>query len=524
MAITDQRAGFRLPWNSDPRSNNDSNDGADTAEATAAPELTDAPDKPDAEARATEATATVATERNGATETAGPDAAEHPSTETPSVPADATPTETSTAGPKRPTKFLADLTRAMQAAAESARTQAVTQLAADAKAFVEDIHSRSATEASEIRRRADDDVATIRDWSKAEIARIREETEGRISARKVVLETQLEQHAGAIEREIERIQGRVSTFEAEMAGFFERLLAEDDPTKFAVMAENLPEPPPFESRTLNTDELLAELTAAVAVVEPPTQASDVVEADAVEVTDAATGTVDAEAADGDPEAAMAAIQAAFEAAAQTEAEATNAEVATQDAGAAPDAVADGTPETEGETSNETGEVTAEADPNGGGDTENATDPDDPRLAVLALSDFDAAEAEAAATIAATNEDEIPTLSDDALAARLNVLVPPHGEDRKNGAEGPGTSSQVVVVGLVSVASIASFKRHLGRITGVHAVGVSSGPDGEFVFAVNHDEEVSLRDVVPTLPGFQARVTNSGDGIVNVAAHDPESEG
>ena len=31
-------------------------------------------------------------------------------------------------------------------------------------------------------------------------------------------------------------------------------------------------------------------------------------------------------------------------------------------------------------------------------------------------------------------------------------------------------------------------------------------------------------MIPSLPGFQARVTNTGDGIINVTAHDPESEG
>ena len=65
---------------------------------------------------------------------------------------------------------------------------------------------------------------------------------------------------------------------------------------------------------------------------------------------------------------------------------------------------------------------------------------------------------------------------------------------------------------------------LGRIPGVQSVGVSSGPDGEFVFAVNHADDVSLKDVVPTVPGFQARVTQDGDGVVNVTAHDPESDG
>jgi hypothetical protein len=53
------------------------------------------------------------------------------------------------------------------------------------------------------------------------------------------------------------------------------------------------------------------------------------------------------------------------------------------------------------------------------------------------------------------------------------------------------------------------------------VGVSSGPDGEFLFLVQHDPGVSLRDVIPTLPGFQARITGDDDGVVTVSARDPE---
>ena len=56
-----------------------------------------------------------------------------------------------------------------------------------------------------------------------------------------------------------------------------------------------------------------------------------------------------------------------------------------------------------------------------------------------------------------------------------------------------------------------------------SVGVSSGPDGEFLFAVHHAPEVVLRDVIPSMPSFQARVTASGEGSLNVTAHDPESE-
>jgi hypothetical protein len=56
---------------------------------------------------------------------------------------------------------------------------------------------------------------------------------------------------------------------------------------------------------------------------------------------------------------------------------------------------------------------------------------------------------------------------------------------------------------------------------VSHVGVSSGPDAEFVFAVTHDPSTSLRDLIPTLPGFAARIAGSGDGVIQVSAQDPQ---
>ena len=201
----------------------------------------------------------------------------------------------------------------------------------------------------------------------------------------------------------------------------------------------------------------------------------------------------------DREAAFAAIQAAAEAAA-------SAEVAA-DAAARAEAVADVAIEIMGNHEGEhDGEAESEADP---------------RFAALGLSpDYDAAEAEALAAADNSDGEEIPTIGDDALAARLAGLVPGKGK----GASGDAASTQVIVVGLVSVASIASFKRHLGRVSGVQSVGVSSGPDGEFVFAVTHAADTNLRDAVPSLPSFQARVTGSSDGVVHVTAHDPEADG
>jgi hypothetical protein len=548
MATTDAKSGFRLPWSSDRP--NDTTDPADeqTAEAvdTGWPSE-DAASQPAAEAAEAPARNEAGTEAPVESEPA-PGAAPAPI---------AAPVR-----PKKTNKFLADLTKAMQAAAEDARSRALGQLQGEAKTHIESIHGRSATEAADLRRAADDDVAGIREWSKAEIARIREETEHRITGRKADLESEIEDHAAVIEHEIEAVQSLVAAFEQEMAEFFERLLAEEDPTRFATMAENLPEPPSFDDlasvvvvqaahELVATEEPVAETATddaeavtgpdAVGEAEPVAETDAVAEAGTVETADeiveAAPGTGEAEAnassdavgegetvaADGnetpttgeagtdeslaghgegvdgdgevDREAAFAAIQAAAEAAA-------SAEVAA-DAAARAEAVADVAIEIMG---NHEGEGEPESDP---------------RFAALGLSpDYDAAEAEALASAEASSDEEIPEIGDDALAARLAGLVPSKGK----GAAGNAAQTQVVVVGLVSVASIASFKRHLGRVAGVQSVGVSSGPDGEFVFSVNHSPETNLRDAIPSLPSFQARVTSSADGSVHVTAHDPEADG
>src|SRR3989337_1023074 len=124
------------------------------------------------------------------------------------------------------------------------------------------------------------------------------------------------------------------------------------------------------------------------------------------------------------------------------------------------------------------------------------------------------EAEAAAPL----QEPIEELSEESIAARLGDL----GSLPMNGRSGRSVTTNVVVVGLVSVASIASFKRHLARLPGIQSVGVSSGPDGEFVFKATHDPDVSLGDAVPMLPGFAARVVAAGDGVLNISAPDREA--
>ena len=515
MAQTDARPGFRLPWNSERSTSEqteidengqtgiaDGDTGWPTSNQAVA---TDAPNAPVADVHTTTETATEAEA-----------SAEVP----PAVPAETSPV---TPGRRKPTKFMEDLSKAMQAAAEEARTQTLAQFEADAKGHIENIQGRLTTETADLRRKADDDVAAHREWSKLEIARVREETEGKISARKTQLESEIALHATQIEREVQVVQGRVSEFEAEMASFFERLLAEDDPTRIASMAERLPEPPPFDTVTemaaaltetapdevaeevadVVADATVADATVADATVEETVadepvsaESSDeptVGEAETVSAEDDASPTADGHASvvpegfEMDREAAFAAVQAAAEAAA-------SAEVATDAANRA--------------------ETVAEI--MGGPHHDGATGEDSPE------PDFGAAEVEAAAAADGDN-DEITEIGDDDLAARLAGLVPAAGKSSSKAQSTESASTQVVVVGLVSVASIASFKRHLGRVSGVLSVGVSSGPDGEFVFAVHHSADVVLRDAIPSLPSFQARVTNAADGVLNVTAHDPESD-
>ena len=484
MATTDTKAGFRLPWSSDKSDAAPTDAAAGTGAAPAAepvttPQENETPDMIDAVPAATDPEAAVETE-----------ATTHETAPTPAAPAPAPTTGAASPPPaaRKPNKFMADLTKAMQAAAETAREETLARLAADAKAFVEDIHATSASEATELRKKADDDVAAIREWSKAEIARIREETDERISHRKEGLDREIEEHAAAIEARIERVQGRVAAFESEMAAFFERLLAEDDPTRFAAMAESLPEPPPLDGRSAST----WEPTPVAPVVEPPAAEPPVAEAPIAEpIVEAAPYAQSDDVADPAPVA---------------EPMVAESEPAV--------AVAD--------------EPSVDESASGGSDRFQMMDGSateaDPRLAMLGISpDFAAAEAEAEAATFDASEDgsegPAPEFADDDIAARLAGLV-----TTPDGASGEIATTRVVVTGLVSVASIAGFKRHLSRAAGVQSVGVSSGPDGEFVFAVGHSAEIALRDVIPALPGFGARVTGDAEGELTVAARDPEAEG
>lgn len=77
-----------------------------------------------------------------------------------------------------------------------------------------------------------------------------------------------------------------------------------------------------------------------------------------------------------------------------------------------------------------------------------------------------------------------------------------------------------VVGLVSVASIAAFKRAVAKAPGVEAISVVSGPAGDFVFTVRHHADTDVAGIVSALEEFNAVVTNKDDGVLSVTATAP----
>src|SRR5262245_39293118 len=247
MSQTETRPGFRLPW---------------TGERADAEASTDGSEGTVAEAGANDAEASIAADGESAVDASegSTGMTEQTVTEEPGT-TDMTD-GTATATGRRPTKFMADLSKAMQTAAEASRDETMTRFSADAKVAVEDIRAKSAEEAAALRRQADDDVASVREWSKTEIARIREETDTRIAARKQSLDGEMDAFAQVIEARVQRVNGAVAEYETEMAEFFERLLAEQDPTRIATMAQAMPDPPDLSAIAASVTE------AAPPAVEP----------------------------------------------------------------------------------------------------------------------------------------------------------------------------------------------------------------------------------------------------------------
>ena len=476
MATTEQKTGFRLPWASEPRINTLA-DEADPEPPAASTESTITEDDvtQDSGTATFDPRSMPWPNMNGNPEAVA-EVTTEPATPEPAAPEPEPPAAPAAVKTRRDNPLVAGLVRAMRDAAQAAQEESLSRFAEAAKARIEAIHTESGETAASIRHQTDQDIAGIREWSKAEMARIREETDERIADRKRKLELEVDDHAARVEHRIELVKKAVTTFESEMESFFKALLAEEDPAKLAGFAEQLPEPPALDdesqfgnwipTRTLDAD------NAAAAEAE---LMADLEVTDVDEASDEAAETID-------PDMLIGAAEP--EASDDAPIEATGAPI-----------------ETETETESEPAVAEAVAD-------------EPPAEATLAEGTV--AEATEAEATEATPEPVAvtPVEGDDAAIERLATFTDP-----ASGRE-PRVSTRLSVVGLVSVASIAGFKRAVGRAPGVSGVSVASGPNGDFIFTVQHAASTDLRAVVPELDGFSASITGDADGVLTVSASEP----
>ena len=104
--------------------------------------------------------------------------------------------------PSRVTLLLAEIARAMQAAAAQERERIHAGVGEDEGAQIEKVRARATAEAAALRKDADDDGRLVQSWCDEEIRRIRLEAERRIAERRTQLDQSVTQHGSLIETEV----------------------------------------------------------------------------------------------------------------------------------------------------------------------------------------------------------------------------------------------------------------------------------------------------------------------------------
>lgn len=142
--------------------------------------------------------------------------------------------------------FLAELARAMQAAATRERGRIAEIVADDAAENVEKTRTRAGAETEELRRLAETDLERIQDWATTEIERIRREAERRTEGRRKDLAAYLAQHDSIIAIEIDGVDAAVRGYRAALDQFFDELSGSTDPADIVRRAGSLPPPPDLD--------------------------------------------------------------------------------------------------------------------------------------------------------------------------------------------------------------------------------------------------------------------------------------
>jgi hypothetical protein len=142
-------------------------------------------------------------------------------------------------------EFMAELVRAMQAAAGLERARIGEDIDRRRQQQIDEVQARKAAEADRMRELAAEDVQAIEAWVEVETARIQLERERRATAVQEDLETSLAEHSTKIDREIETLDRAISIYRAQVEAFFDSLDGETDPILIAQKAASRPVFPAF---------------------------------------------------------------------------------------------------------------------------------------------------------------------------------------------------------------------------------------------------------------------------------------
>lgn len=525
MTQTPRRSGIRLPWSHDEDADEEPAEvETTTTETEAAATGTDAP----------------ATE-TAAAKPAQPDAVEPTATESaePGLVGreDVAPAPMS----EEDNALLASLISAMREVADRERDASVTSLKTAVDEAIDQLRSRSAEEAEQLRSKADLDITGFTDWVRTETERIEAEGRARTESRREQLTQQLEDHEKESQRKVEEMESRVADYERELAAFFTQLHDIRDPAVFGTAAKRMPRPPELGTPEPGTPEPAAEAgdaevtaTAEAVVEEAP---ADVETAVVEESTvDSGTPVVDETSAVDEPAGAFAAEQtASADTASAAEESAPAAAVGTIEEAVSTD-VSDAATEATAQT--------AETEPTDDADEFETQTPTTPsaetaaetlrqRMDALGIPEAPAGETTATAETPEAGAEE-PARDAMGLAERLAQLdarigeaapsevpeAPEASEAPVATAAAPGLGGEVataiMVSGLGSFGAITSFKQALERVEGVHGISLSLGPTGEFVYRATHDADFDLVTAIGTIENGTAQVERQADGSLRVA--------
>jgi hypothetical protein len=143
--------------------------------------------------------------------------------------------------------LLAEIARAMQAAAAHERERIDAGVGEEEASQIEKVHARATAESAALRKGADDDVALVESWCVEQLRLIRAEADRRIGDRRSRLEQSITQHGSFIEAEIQSVHGAVQGYRDTLDEFFARMADEGDPSAIARLAGTLPDPPDLDA-------------------------------------------------------------------------------------------------------------------------------------------------------------------------------------------------------------------------------------------------------------------------------------